>query len=429
MNTTNQSTPKPMGILRPASSTRRKTALGNFRFSKEVTVKNNLTSTEELTSKAPCQYETFITIRTPALEEGGNIGKKFVPDTIHAEYEYLWEVYPTIVLYPYPGKIQHSVHVLPYKKKHTRVPQLRKYRKMASTAELRRYTDRVFVRGQKSSWFNFFIGYSVLITDLASCDVTYRFDNDQMQLIVKDVQSPEAITAIWIVGIDPKTTDFQELTDTLRQSDYYKRLPIHVKVQTLKIRKTDKEAKYGTPDFIKVVTVQCAKHLHKITVTALRKTFNSEKSKDVENRPNGTPAKMVEWYGDAWSPTPNRDQLEVAMIARSHHKTWLDNLTHIDLDMVEQLYMPIMTPVEGEITLHQVLISIRSKTNYACNIFQAVNKNAVTGIIMALCHSGYEEEANEVIMNLVTLCKERFGKKNEILVYSGGFRRINGTGV
>ena len=122
---------------------------------------------------------------------------------------------------------------------------------------------------------------------------------------------------------------------------------------------------------------------------------------------------MVEWYGDVRSPSPNRAQLEVAMIARSHHKTWLDNLTHIDVDMVEQLYMPIKTLVEGEITLHQVLISIRSKTNYACNIFQAVNQNEVTGIITALCHSGYEEEANEVMMNLVTLCKERFGKKTK----------------
>ena len=148
------------------------------------------------------------------------------------------------------------------------------------------------------------------------------------------------------------TTDCQELTDTLRQNDYYKKLPIHVKVQTLKIRKTDTPAKYGTPDFIRVVTVQCAKHLRKITVTALRKTFNSEKPKHVENRPNGTPAKMVEWYGDAQSPNPNRDQFEVAMIAKSHHKKWLDKLTHIDLDMVEELYMPIMTPVEGEITLH-----------------------------------------------------------------------------
>ena len=67
--------------------------------------------------------------------------------------------------------------------------------------------------------------------------------------------------------------------------------------------------------------------------------------------------------------------------------------------------------MEGEITLHQVLISVRSKMNYACNIFQAINKHAVTGIITELCYSGYEEEANGVMMNLVTLCKERFGKK------------------
>ena len=115
----------------------------------------------------------------------------------------------------------------------------------------------------KSSWINFFIRHSTPITDLASCDITYRFENDQMQLIVKDIQSPEAITAIWLVGMDLMTTDCQGLTNTLRQNDYYKKLPIHVKVQTLKIRKIVTPAKYGTPEFIRVVTVQCAKYLHK----------------------------------------------------------------------------------------------------------------------------------------------------------------------
>ena len=81
------------------------------------------------------------------------------------------------------------------------------------------------------------------------------------------------MTAIWLVGKDPMTTDCQELTNTLRQNDYYKKLPVHVKVQTLKIRKSDTPAKYSTPEFIRVVTVQYTKHLHKITVKALRKTF------------------------------------------------------------------------------------------------------------------------------------------------------------
>ena len=122
---------------------------------------------------------------------------------------------------------------------------------------------------------------------------------------------------------------------------------------------------------------------------------------------------MVEWYGNTPSPNPNKEQFCVAMTAKRHHKQWLEKLTHIKLDMVEELYMPIITQAEGEITLHQVLISLRSKKNYTCTIFQAVNKHAVTGTITVLCHSGYEEEANEVMMNLVTLCKEHVGKKRQ----------------
>ena len=127
-----------------------------------------------------------------------------------------------------------------------------------------------------------------------------------MQFIIKDVQSPEAITAIWLVEMDPMTTDYQELTDTLRENDYYKRLPIHVKVQQLKIRKIDTPSKYGTPEYIRIIMVQCAIYVRKIIVKALRKTLNSEKPKDIENRPNGTTAKMVEWFRDTQSPNPNR---------------------------------------------------------------------------------------------------------------------------
>ena len=73
--------------------------------------------------------------------------------------------------------------------------------------------------------------------------------------------------------------------------------------------------------------------------------------------------------------------------------------------------MPIVSEADGEVTLHQTLMGLRSKICYDCTIFQAINKHAVTGTIMALCHSGYEEEATEVIMNLVTLYNERFGQK------------------
>ena len=193
VNTKNQSTPVHRGILRPAASTRRKTPLGNFRFWPDVTVKDTLTLTEEITSKVPCPHHSFITVKMPSLEEGGNIVEKFILEHIHMAFEYLWEVDPSMVVYKYPGKIQHSVYVLLYKKKHTRVPQSKKHRKMASTPELKRYTDRVLVHSQMCLYINFFISHSIPITDLVNCDVKYQFENDQMQLIDNEIQAPESI--------------------------------------------------------------------------------------------------------------------------------------------------------------------------------------------------------------------------------------------
>ena len=68
--------------------------------------------------------------------------------------------------------------MLPYKIKHTRVPQSKKHRKMASIPELNWYTDWILVRSQICSYINFFIDHSIPITDLANCDVKYQFEND-----------------------------------------------------------------------------------------------------------------------------------------------------------------------------------------------------------------------------------------------------------
>ena len=58
-------------------------------------------------------------------------------------------------------------------------------------------------------------------------------------------------------------------------------------------------------------------------------------------------------------------------------------------------------------------MSLKSRVCYSCTIFQAVNKNKVTDDTVAICHSGYKEEANENIGNLATLSIERFGQKTK----------------
>ena len=86
--------------------------------------------------------------------------------------------------------------------------------------------------------------------------------------------------------------------------------------------------------------------------------------------------------------------------------------------MVQELLIPIETEGEGEINLHQVVMLLRFRVCYSCTIFQTVNRNKITGDIFVLYHSGYEEEANEIIANLATLCIKRFGQKTKKMVCS-----------
>ena len=141
LNTKNQSIPGHRGILRPTASTRHKTPLGNFRFLPEVTVKDTLTQTEEIISKAPRPYNTFVTTKKAPLDEGGIIDDRFILEQVHTVLDYLLAVDSSMVIYTYSGKIQHSPYVLPYKKKHTRILQSKRHRKVVSVPELKRYTD------------------------------------------------------------------------------------------------------------------------------------------------------------------------------------------------------------------------------------------------------------------------------------------------
>ena len=209
------------------------------------------------------------------------VGEKFVLDQVHGILENLWTVDPTLEMYPFPGKIQHSKHVMPYERKHTRVPQTKRYRKIASLPELKRYTDRVLVYSTKCSFINFFLGHNMPMDHLMNSDVEYQVVNDQMRIIVKDVQALVVTTAAWLVGMDPVTTNCSDLAETLRGYSQFHNLPIHVKVQQLKIEKTDNTYEWKHPKRIDVVTIQCAHHLRRTTVQALIKTFNSSKPRDV----------------------------------------------------------------------------------------------------------------------------------------------------
>ena len=103
-----QHTPVRRRILHTAASTGRTTPVRNLRFSPEVTIKNTLLPIEEIRSKAPLDHETFITIKTAPLNEGGIIGERLLLEQFHTICDNMWAADPTMVIYTIPIKIQHS---------------------------------------------------------------------------------------------------------------------------------------------------------------------------------------------------------------------------------------------------------------------------------------------------------------------------------
>ena len=100
--------------------------------------------------------------------------KKLLLLQFHDICEILLVVDPSMVFYLYSGKLQHSSHVILYDKRHTKFPQLKKYKKLVSIAELKRYTERCNVYTGKSTYINFFIRHTTPMDQLLYEDIDFR---------------------------------------------------------------------------------------------------------------------------------------------------------------------------------------------------------------------------------------------------------------
>ena len=123
-----------------------------------------------------------------------------------------------------------------------------------------------------------------------------------------EVQAPTSTTTDYLLMMDAKTTDCEELTSLVQESKYFTRLPIKIKIQELYLTKDQHRLDWNDPDRLEVVTILGSGHLVKTTINAWKNNFNSKGSKDLCNCPGGTSAKFSIWYADRDSPNPDKDQ-------------------------------------------------------------------------------------------------------------------------
>ena len=88
-------------------------------------------------------------------------------------------------------------------------------------------------------------------------------------------------------------------------------------------------------------------------------------------------------------------------------------MVQITLNIVQDSSLPIEYKGDA-ITLYQALACHRSSRIADYLLFCSIYYVQRTGEFVAVCHGDYEEEAQSVTDNLITLCCEHFGKEVKI---------------
>ena len=405
-----KSPPLPRGILRQKKSSTISSPFGKFRFHSS-TDKKPLIAEDHTQSKAPRNYNTYLSWRTGKITEGYGAGESQIVHYFHAFFDLLLKIDNTTVFYAFPGREAHSRHVVPYSKDHVlprKIGKLKRLMKIETKAELLRYVSRCNVNPGSSTWMNIWIGHDLPIEDIFTADFEHHVITGQMVAIIMDVQAPTSTTIGYLLMLDPQTTDCEELTELVQESKYFAKLPISIKVQELRLTKDQKKKDWKDPDRVDIVTIMCSANKMKPTIKAYKKIFKAIHPKDLGNCPGGISAKFFPWYADRDSPNPTREQRNHALIARHKQKSWAKKVVRITLDAVQNLHLPI-EHLGNQITLHQALVCCRTSAMGDFRLFSSVNYIPTIGECVAVCTSTSEKEVDSVIENLIPLCREHFG--------------------
>ena len=132
------------------------------------------------------------------------------------------------------------------------------------------------------------------------------------------------------------------------------------------------------------------------------------KDSHIEDCPNGYALTVFVWHGSN-NIHPPTDIKEIAQKrAKGIHQHIQKSNKEIILPGITDLNYPIR--FNGKlVTLRQVLINMRSTSDFGCNIFMQVDRQ-FNKVIIAICHKSDVEKAKWYVKHLCTLTEAFFGK-------------------
>jgi hypothetical protein len=165
-----------------------------------------------------------------------SVGEAHLVEVFNLEMEILTDWDKALVIYVWPPKLNLNRSVQPYSKKHLDASYT-KASKIASKAELLRYTNSAYIAEGQKCYLKLYCGHTDRHSVLISDTIRQTFQDKQMNIYPETLQAPFSMVCGWLLGADTQSFNCDHFTELLRSLPKFANLPLACKKRVLKMEK------------------------------------------------------------------------------------------------------------------------------------------------------------------------------------------------
>lgn len=232
-----------------------------------------------------------------------------------------------------------------------------------------------------------------------------------MGLYANNIQHYSIVPVGWLLNAHIDTMDCQTMTKLMQYNSRFceKNIPVECKLLDYKphaLYTYDKGAKR-----IKVAGIFTANEDHyiKTTILACKDVFNRKLIRSAKTRPEGSNCLFVYYLGESRLGVQKLSTILTVEAAFKFQLQYMKECAVIIIQGIANIDR-IIDYNNEQITLRQVLTSLRTSVSWETPIFTQVHYCQKIEEFIGICHKNEKQEALLITQNLVTLCIAHFGE-------------------
>ena len=354
-----------------------------------------------VTKLSPRAHHTFFTLILPELLSEG---AELIEEALHCLHEALssfWSADSKFTLYVFPTKLK----LFPRFKPLSTLPS---EGKEFTRSLMEKYAHNIYVRQGKRPYIRFYAGHDAPISIFEDPNLLQQLDDRDIKIELDEIQAPVTVTVGWLLGTH-RSLNMQHYGALMQANEKFADHPVSLVSRAIKMsfdEKTNRQTE------IRATHILCDASKRSSTDLKLKAQYNRLRDTDLATLPEGKFLKYIPFSGNRGDRIPPAAKLRELRLCRIKQSQFLEHhstspiMGVIDLDYPQDFKGNV-----GTVTLRQIILGIKTKSNWLWALFLSVDHDTYRGDITALYHQDNSTEAINFLSYLPIFLEAQYGSK------------------